>query len=53
LDVGTKNPGITLTVPKDTPDASVTKVLDACKAAGLKVSIESSQASHKFALAEI
>ena len=29
----TKNPSITLTVPKDTPVASLTKVLDACKAA--------------------
>lgn len=31
----TKNPSITLTMPKDTPYASVAKVLDACKAADL------------------
>ena len=31
----TKNPSITLTAPKDTPYASVAKVLDACKAADL------------------
>jgi hypothetical protein len=42
----TKNSGVTLTLGKDTPMASVTQVLDACRASGLSsVSLETTPAS--------